>query len=255
MSMAEKRLQAIFMVVIVAFAFSPFVAFLFSTGIIPAYSEYCYKNEYTGTKECTTYQTVYVWWLRIGDFLTKEHGFITALATIVLAAFTIRLWWSTDKLAAEAKSTAERQLRAYVFVESSRISNWEQPENIEIKIIIKNFGQTPATDFRIRQMTCVAAFPPIAIPEPTQQAMADMENFGSLAPQGAVTTTIEHATFSPADREGITNGTRAFYVRGVIKYTDAFQRERTTSFCLWLGGPVGPAKGSMHSCPQGNYAT
>jgi hypothetical protein len=42
--------------------------------------------------------------IRTGNFIIEEPEVLTALATIVMAVFTWRLWWSTDKLWAETKS-------------------------------------------------------------------------------------------------------------------------------------------------------
>jgi len=45
--------------------------------------------------------------VRTGNFIIDEPEVLTALATIVIAVFTWRLWWSTDKLWKEAKTASE----------------------------------------------------------------------------------------------------------------------------------------------------
>ena len=40
--------------------------------------------------------------------------------------------------------TARRQLRAYVFIDSTRIDGMNAGQTPEVALVIKNFGQTPA---------------------------------------------------------------------------------------------------------------
>ncbi len=93
-------------------------------------------------------------------------GCITALATAIIAVFTICLWWSTRKLwkttirsveatekaadAAKASSEALPTLeRAYLYVSSVNVNmeNWMYAPTDQIspiKIEVSNYGRTPA---------------------------------------------------------------------------------------------------------------
>ena len=94
----EKLLAVVVIFLTSALVVVPFFAFLFQTGVLPAYSEYCQKNDYTAGRDCVSYHTLVVWGLRIGNSLAHEHGLITAIFTAILALFTGRLYWATAKL-------------------------------------------------------------------------------------------------------------------------------------------------------------
>lgn len=59
---------------------------------IPIYSYICKKNEYTSTKECTSYHISTVVFWHIGEFLNYYGGAITAIATTVIGYFTYTLY-------------------------------------------------------------------------------------------------------------------------------------------------------------------
>jgi hypothetical protein len=110
----------------------------------------------------------------LGVFIDQNDGTITALATFLIALFTLTLWQSTNKLwdGAEkerklSEDTAKRQLRAYVHVEDVIISLVRTEFYPLIQIIIKNFGATPA---RLIVNRCVCA------PFPKEQAKFELIN-------------------------------------------------------------------------------
>src|SRR5262245_19756779 len=59
----------------------------------------------------------------IGGFIHNRHNEILAAFTVILAVATIFLWIATRDLVREAEDTAKRQLRAYVFVSGSAVTN------------------------------------------------------------------------------------------------------------------------------------
>jgi hypothetical protein len=63
----------------------------------------------------------------------------------LLAIATWMLWYATARLVKGADRTAERQLRAYVFVEKTNFQS-TGPQGWDIRYRIKNFGHTPAHD-------------------------------------------------------------------------------------------------------------
>jgi hypothetical protein len=77
---------------------------------------------------------------------------LLALATTILAVYTLRLAAATDKLVVGAEKTAERQLRAYigidnaVFEKATHSATTGATDSMSgfIKLEIKNYGATPA---------------------------------------------------------------------------------------------------------------
>jgi len=83
-------------------------------------------------------------------------GKVIAIATLLLAGvtaalaiFTYRLWKSTGALVEENAETAERELRAYVFVREACLGN-TATEPVRAYIVFENSGKTPPTESRFR---------------------------------------------------------------------------------------------------------
>jgi hypothetical protein len=64
---------------------------------------------------------------------------------LIIATFL--LWVATAKLVKAAEDTAQRQLRAYIFLEDAKVR--QEGENYIIHYRITNFGQTPAHKIRL----------------------------------------------------------------------------------------------------------
>ena len=94
---------------------------------------------------------------------------VLALGTILLGIATLLLWRATRRLVLDGMENAERQLRAYVSVESSSIS-YDQGRPPQAGVTFKNYGNTPAYEFMIssgigmahRSMNRTTATEPIA---------------------------------------------------------------------------------------------
>src|SRR5580704_5605054 len=76
---------------------------------------------------------------------------VSAAATVVLTVLTgvlafgsIVLWLSTKRLVKGTEETAERELRAYVFVTGDRVYDLRAGQRARLVLKIKNSGQTPA---------------------------------------------------------------------------------------------------------------
>src|SRR5262245_42063031 len=82
------------------------------------------------------------YWPPIWGYSLKVSDTFVAAFTLLLFLATFALWYSTKKLVDGASQTAERQLRAYVYVVKTKIKRigheWE------IRFRLKNFAQTPA---------------------------------------------------------------------------------------------------------------
>ncbi len=99
------------------------------------------------------------------DAIDSHHGLVTAAATIAIAWFTWTLRQSTDQLRMEsegqrnlAKETAERQLRAYVYLNISGRA-YPPPPNLpdraSISLEIINGGKTWAQNLVVRHFWVV----------------------------------------------------------------------------------------------------
>jgi hypothetical protein len=89
---------------------------------------------------------LYGWFCAIDwkpEAITAAATVLLAFLTLTLAGGTIGLWFATRRLVRGAENTAERQLRAYIFVSDSSRVGGPSPAP-EFRIVVKNFGQTPA---------------------------------------------------------------------------------------------------------------
>jgi hypothetical protein len=159
-----------------------------------------------------------------------------------------------------ARDNAERQLRAYVFVDSAQVVNViEGGGSPESHVVIKNFGQTPAYD--------VVNISGIAMDEypspPTLNLTMTDEDFGAEKPAMAMGPSDTSFSVIPSKRppvppeirSAVINGTWVVYVYGEIRYKDVFGRKQWTKYRLMMGGPAGTSGGLLVGCDDGNQAS
>ncbi len=87
-------------------------------------------------------------WRSLFDKLNELTGILTLAVTLVLAMATVGLWVATRELVKGAEDTAERQLRAYLYVNANDynlVNNRDGSSIVTIKPSLKVFGLTPAT--------------------------------------------------------------------------------------------------------------
>ncbi|UTW53265.1 hypothetical protein KFF05_07920 [bacterium SCSIO 12827] len=155
----------------------------------------------------------------------------------------------------ETRKNAERQLRAYVMVESANIKKLKIGEIPEVSVTLKNFGQTPAYDVRVWGVPGFQDFPlkgglPTERPDETDDIVA-----APLAPTVPQTIPlIFKRTMNEETIRALKAGSHAIFVVGQARYIDAFKVERETDFCLFIGGPIGIANG-FANYEIGNRAT
>ena len=156
--------------------------------------------------------------------------------------------------AIEATSkTAERQLRAYVQVENIQL---ELPPAAQvggrkfvIVINIKNSGQTPAKDHRVRGKYFFAKeyessrFGPFSCMPETGPA--------PISPQGTSAVTIVPDQ-TGKDWQNFTNGNTRLFVYGQITYQDAFENKWETTFRMVKDYDIVKAFSVL---PEGNECT
>lgn len=160
---------------------------------------------------------------------------ITAAFTAVLAAFTILLAFYTRRLALIASETAERQLRAYVQVEIEKI---DFGPTVEVVLLAKNVGQTPAYGTTVHSWVDLRPFPHPPGGSFTGPSGAAPESKSII--NGGQSTRNKTGSSRPlTDKEAaaVADGTSLrLYIYGDVTYEDAFKKPRHTNFCLALRG-------------------
>lgn len=173
------------------------------------------------------------------------------LATIGLWIATLLLWRATRRLVMDARENAERQMRAYVGVESSSIA-LSQGSPAVASVVFKNYGKTPAYEFTIQSGIEMAPsfeeLPPPA-PEPPGGPR------GVLSPGATVVLSRSGTTLIGAEHvAALQTEKRAIFVYGEVSYVDAFKKRRFLAYRLMTGGSVGLHGKNLASCEQGNNA-
>ena len=117
-----------------------------------------HKAQHAAEENPATFGTVVTAYVRCsGRFIDRHDASITALATIIIAAFTFTLWVSNEKMWSATEKTVEltRQSliasqRAWLTVEISLIDGQKQiifgkdGAVLPIRIDMKNIGTAPA---------------------------------------------------------------------------------------------------------------
>jgi hypothetical protein len=132
--------------------------------------------------------------------------------------------------------TAKRQLRAYVFISHAEISDIMSDQRLTAKIVVKNFGQTPA--YKVIGSLGVDAAPfPLTIKLP--RAVRRITNI-NIGPGGEITMNFgDDEPVLVEWQPRFTQKTAAVYVYGTIEYRDAFRIKRFTDFRIYKGGDGG----------------
>lgn len=213
-----------------------------------------------------------------GDNRTWWLGLVTAcILGLQLVVFAVQAWvfWvqagrlkqSVDemklateqtKAAAQAahatvatmKETAQRQLKAYVFIERSRIENIRPGGDPRATINFKNFGQTPAHNVRVEiGIDWAPSFEEVTLKPPLQS-----ETMGSLGPNAGMELYAERDHgLTQEDFAAITDGKLCLFVFGRLSFEDAFENKgRFVNFRLMIGGSHGIRGDNLFACSEGN---
>jgi len=155
--------------------------------------------------------------------------------------------------------TARRQLRAYVFVSSAKVTNVIDDDGMpKAVVVIKNSGQTPAYDLLNATGFTANTYPSL----PTLKLTIADEDFSisktriSLGPKDtSISITTADRKLTEQQWASIADGTGAVYVYGEIRYRDVFGKNQRTRYRLMMGGAVGVSGGQLTGCEEGNEAT
>lgn len=169
------------------------------------------------------------------DWWAKLIADPIALFTCLLFFATLALWWTTRKLVLGAEDTATRQLRAYVSVKLDGKMFYGADGCLNAPFITKNNGVTPTNEMRCSFFIGLFRFPldveldpPVFSPTSSNAALFPGEQVRQYATLPAKLNQSELAV--------IKKGEAAIYVWGEVRYTDAFNKERSTKFRLYSTG-------------------
>jgi hypothetical protein len=187
-----------------------------------------------------------------GDFFKEDGEAITAFFTLILGVATIGLWLSTKGLVRSAEVTAKRQLRAYVGICENDIRVFSVGKKIEVRLGIKNFGQTPAYDLRYWSDTTIARRDEISSFAPDKKLSGKQ----TLNPSDGFGIHSHTSDFlSQADFDEITADTKRFYLVGEATYRDVFGNDWATEFGFEFGGSFLIRLKRMQTSDNGDKST
>jgi hypothetical protein len=152
------------------------------------------------------------------------------------------------------RRTAQRQLRAYVMIKSVRIDNVIIGGKPEVLITLRNSGQTPAREVTHWAKLVFSTFPEISELMPGRDVRETLPT-SFIAPGGKLrlNTGIDLPLNGPTIK-AIADQSHALYVKGEVRYVDAFGVKRATDFFLFCTGALA-ANGTMASYKSGNRVT
>ena len=177
---------------------------------------------------------------------------LTLIAVSIYTGLTVLLWGNSSKQLVISRDVEERQLRAYVNVLTAEFANIGVGEFPKAILKFKNFGQTPAYHEHHWQFVKIAEYPlPGAVPF---EADNGKHPKAPLAPSDTINAFAiwDKQPLNQATIDALKAKTHAMYVIGMIKYDDAFGRPRTTTYCFYLGGPIGLTDGTVAIYKDGN---
>lgn len=131
--------------------------------------------------------------------------------------------------------TTQRELRAYVSVDSA-VLKFTQPEVPRIRVVFKNFGQTPAHNFSGWIHTWLADYPlHESLPVPPRGWGMGCSVLGP----GAIADFVapEKPPIEGDDLRDLGTASCTLFAYGEIRYHDIFGKPRFTKYRLMYGGP------------------
>jgi hypothetical protein len=151
------------------------------------------------------------------------------------------------------KDTAQKELRAYVFLSSASRIKKKEDGKLWLKVVFKNFGQTPAYACSHWASEAVPSNPQRldVFPRPPR----GMPQSVYTLPPGSQIEIWEPGTeIKPLSEGDIRSGLNALYLYGEIRYKDAFGNDQTAKFRFMCTGEAYD-EGRFIACESGNEAT
>lgn len=203
------------------------------------------------TPDPTSREEVTEFWPPLFGYRLKVTDTLVALFTALLFAATLALYRATRDLVLGADRTAERQLRAYIYVAKTKLTFNTRTGTWDHSFRIKNFGLTPAHNVRLTYNTQVVDWND---GNPTRPVPVEIVELGSMAPSGDFFDN-DPSLDEPVTVEELQNATKAIYLTGSITYNTIFGRNYRTNFCYYVGGDCPYTGGEMYADNAGNDAT
>lgn len=195
-----------------------------------------------------------------GAFLNQHGAAVTAIATIVTAAFTGTLWFAVIRSTELSQESFTADKRAFIYPLGLN-GFWERDiatgqYNWRFRPLWQNSGATPSKNLR-NHTGCEIRNTPL--PRGFDFNQGD-ESTGLIPPKatlsGGLAPAIPGAAITPRDILDVQAGRKFLYVWGWAKYYDVFPgtKEHMTRFC-WLVSPIGDpltyVPGAQPSAPGG----
>jgi hypothetical protein len=196
------------------------------TSALPHYVNDCTYDQEAHAKKCAPNHIVLVALRRISEFIEDYDKIIVALTGAAVAAFTGTLWWSTRKLwrvtnatLQHSERTAERQLRAYVYLEVTGRAYPpapKTPDRYSVLLMIRNSGATWARNVRVRHVMGV---------DPEQDDPFAAVKWDEIKPHPILIgpgqeTSMQFGDLSGADLRDIIENKRRVFFMAWITYED-----------------------------------
>jgi len=194
------------------------------------------------------------------DFLDGHNGAVTALATLVVAVFTWRLFVATEKLwnsgeneLKHAQVVSATQFRAYVGVSDSKLVG---SSKVKAQITLKNFGHTPASNVVHLCQIGLDAFPGSTNTGANIAEDDELEGRKVLFPGSHYQYESKQLPVGTTDWTALGVETKAIYVRGTVTYIDHTKSRRITRYSLYFKGTSNQS-GTLElvALPTGNSVT
>jgi hypothetical protein len=212
-------------------------------------SQYAAKETKPGTPDERL--AAYTFWL-------ATFTGLLAIIAIAQGFFLIRAD-KTARISAEAasaslelsKTTAQRQLRAYVHVSGAIVR--DPLDNMKRRVVLstKNYGQTPAYDVTMWIVTCVREFPltESKLGPPPHGFRKGKQILPPGGKEGDIVSPI--SPLNVREDALLKSGAAAIYAAGEIRYRDAFGHKWRTKYRFFCNGE-GLSIGAMAADTEGN---
>jgi hypothetical protein len=145
-----------------------------------------------------------------------------------------------------SRETAQRQLRAYVFVKDGSVirkTNDNGQISISAQFCIRNFGLTPAYKFRTTYDVMVLETGSEDFPD----IHNDSERLSTISPNGEINGSHDIVT-SDLDRCEIDKGLKSVFIFGRFDYVDAFGDKRYLKFYFVTFKQIEPNRWTIQPC-------
>jgi hypothetical protein len=209
----------------------------------------CFSVNYAGTDPSGTVVFNYV--RCTGEFLDESEGTVTAIATIVIAAFTCTLWIATSQQAQLTREAFIADKRAFVF--ASGVQAIYEPDvgtghfNWRVMPIWLNSGDTSTRNLQLYS-DCFLSNAPIPAnfdfnyTDPIQGPGTGMLGPKVSSAAGQSPHIPHQPALTPQDILDIQNGRKFFYLWGWARYSDGMPGTppRISRYCWRISAAGNP---------------